>query len=242
MCKIKHILYVIIILITNLGFFNVYASENVDYNTKLYLNGNKVGSESAVIKYDNTDYFSIRDFFESLGAKVNYDEETRDVYIAYLNDVLHLKTIGENYLSINRINNPAGISFTLVNSGFQLNDMGGTGVYQIINEKIYIPKYTFTWVLRNIGYRLENMGVENDKKFNIISITLNDFKDYHIGESLVENQTAYAIDFDIINKKVYCIYPLSDGSFMAIYVNKTMKIEDMILIDQYGRKFMLKNS
>ncbi len=116
----------------------------------LYVNGTLIEAEDTVRVHDEI-VLPLRRIFESLGAVVEWNEETEDIIIDYHD---------ESYVCYTKELNPkTGKYFFIKKEGtdeyIYLNPMASGGVYCMINDRIYLYQVTSEYLFKAMGCKVE---------------------------------------------------------------------------------------
>lgn len=110
---------------------------------------------------DNNVFLPLRNMLEAIGAKVEWVEETKKIYITYQNEeyVMKLKdyyVISLNQYNINEkkclIGKTKYDNSTLNGLFIQLSGIGAYGYYETIDDKTYIDGYNMVRLMYYFGY------------------------------------------------------------------------------------------
>lgn len=221
---------IIVFVLVSGGGMSMYAVQNEGQSSKqegkMYFQ--QLEFPKGTILFDTPDgnLVSLRAFFEGMGSEVIYDEKTGNVTIKHLNQLLMwVRLDTPNCCAMQKIENPSKVDFGTMGNTFQLNPMGGTGWYTIIDGRIYLDLGTFEYMINGVGYRLES---DLEEKTAIVSLrTLNNSALGSVGG-----------DNDIDGKSYY-FRPLSDGSFTGIHMSDDLEILSEIIVDAEGRIYEL---
>ena len=242
MCKKKIIgLFSIMLALVTISSSNITAIAERDQIMEgmIYINNYEVTSENAMLIVNSVPLFSLRAFFEGVGSRVEYKQETGEVLIHHLNDVLSCECISErNTIIVTRMINPANLFMNVVT----LAPMGHGGYYRVVNDRIYLGREAFEWMLRGLGYRV-NVDLENRKAY-ITSVTMQDFKNVTIGLTGTEVTTewGWALPEELNGDRHLRLYALSDGSYFALQYagdSAVNSVERICFVDPNGRIFEL---
>ena len=212
---------------------------------KVFLNQFQLPDDAVLFTDPLGAVFSLRIFFEAIGAQVNYDKDTGNTQITHLNQELLVTkcviSLGD-ILLIEKIKNPSGIEFGILENNLQLNPMGDDGIYTVINGRIYLTGQDFTYMLGSLGYSIE---IDREARTaNITPITLNNIENYIWTEGNEDYVWIEGIEASItlIDGELFLTYPLSDGSWygrIMRYAEYDAANKRQILVDAVGRVYEL---
>lgn len=165
----KEIITAIILLVSMFMNLNGYANDNkipVDnddmkyYNGLLCINGNKIGTNDTILYNNNNDIlFPMRRVFEELGAIVTWNDEEKHTIIEYNGEkyICKVAPVNEYFPEIKAITfqNIKNLGKRELSSYIQLNSMGGSGSFCIINDYTYLYQDTAERLFRALGCKVE---------------------------------------------------------------------------------------
>lgn len=169
----------------------------------------------------------LRSFFEGIGSEVIYDEETKDVKINHINQVLLWeKSEEENTFTIRRSVNPSNVKIDSADGYFKLGDEKVEGWYTRIDGRTYMDLESFKRMVSYLGYRVEDNT--EAKELRISPVTL-------LNWDTISNQPTFE---NVIDGKRYNLSPLSDGSWIG---RRKSNSRSVAYVDGGGQVYELTN-
>lgn len=151
---------ILIISAVMLSGINVLATEN----GLLYINKNQINKDDTVLYYNNQMLFPLRRIFEELGATVNWDDVEKHTIIEYDDEKYISKTAPANRyfpdIKAITVQNIKNLGKTEFSSFIQLNSMGVSGSFCIINDYTYLYQDTAERLFKAFGCKVE-VDIEN---------------------------------------------------------------------------------
>lgn len=147
----KRISVISISMLLCLCFIIVNAEDTMTNQYLLYVNGTLIEATDSVTVKDKEILFPIRTIFESLGATVNWQEETGNILITY-NDELYICYTKEpnpgysKYFYIKKKSTDEHIYLTAMSTG---------GAYCMINYRTYLYQETGKRMFEALGCKVE---------------------------------------------------------------------------------------
>ena len=150
-------LFTIMFLLVSVTF--VSAEGTTGESGLLYVNDDLVENESTVMFDGDAALIPLRTTFEALNAVVEWQQDTGNIEITYLNEIYicEFHTIGETYKSITVKNK--NLNNGSLGKYIPLNAMSGSGSYKVINDRTYLYQDTAKRLLEALGCKVE---VESD--------------------------------------------------------------------------------
>ncbi len=169
----------------------------------------------------------LRSFFEGIGSEVIYDEETKDVKINHINQVLLWeKSEEENTFTIRRAVNPSNVKIDSADGYFNLGDEEVEGWYTRIDGRTYMDLESFKRMVSYLGYQVEDNT--EAKELRVSPITL-------LNWDTISNQPTFE---NVIDGKRYNLSPLSDSSWIGRMKNNSRSV---VYVDGEGQVYELTN-
>ena len=131
---------------------DVAIESKLDLSNGIYQNGVFVESESDVDLHTRDMLIPLRKVFEALGAKVIWQEETRDILIEYSNQTYLCTTFSPNDLDATKY---FYVDNLQTNESIFLSPMATSGAYCMINNQTYLYSDTAKRLFEAVGCKVE---------------------------------------------------------------------------------------
>ena len=136
----------------------VYAE---DYKNKgdIYIDNIKIDNDANILIQDNEMIIPLRTVLEGIGSKVEWEENTGNIYFDYkgIDYVCVFKALNPDFPeNKNILISEAKNQNSIYNSDYiSLNPMSAEGSYCMINDRTYLKQQTGQYLLKALGCDLE---------------------------------------------------------------------------------------
>lgn len=143
--SIRHVLLMILVILLE-GIVVAHGSD-ISESGKIYVNNNELIETESPIFRDDEVLLPLRSILENIGATVTWNQDLYEINIEYnANSYICKfwdKDTSNRYITIenNDIINGA------LGKYVKLEPMSGSGSYEIINDRVYLPQKTFEYLL-----------------------------------------------------------------------------------------------